>query len=224
MGRFFPPLLPLLTAALVLAGCPNEAPPPRLPEVVKETPKPAPPPPEPPPAYVLADPDAQPKGTAIALDDGAIGLLVENARMSVKGGAIRAAPDLAGSSFSGVDRVPPYLGGGFLFRTRDALYRAEVFDGPLSPIVGIPSGISRLSFGPGGALVRSNGGQRWLVEIPSGKPLPIAPLGLLDLASLPDGRVAALTEGPRLSISTDKGEHYRDRTGELGGPPTGVSV
>ncbi|MFO0762738.1 MAG: hypothetical protein U0359_40250, partial [Byssovorax sp.] len=47
---------------------------------------------------------------------------------------------------------------------------------------------------------------------------------LLDLASLPDGRVAALTEGPRLSISTDKGEHYRDRTGELGGPPTGVSV
>jgi hypothetical protein len=223
MRRLFLPLMPLLTTGLALAGCPSEAPPPRAPEV-KEVPKPAPPPPEPLPTYLLADPDAQPKGTAIALDDGAIGILAEGSRLWTKGGAVRVAGDLVGGTLSGVERIPSWLGGGFLFRTHDGLYRAETFDGPLAALVGIPSGVSRLSFGPTGALVRSNAGQRWMIGVPSGNAQAIAPVGLLDLAALADGRAAALTEGGRLSLSTDKGEHWSDRTSQLAAPPATVGI
>ncbi len=223
MGRLLLPLIPLVTAGLALAGCPSEAPPPKAP-VVKEVVKQAPPPPAPPPPYVLADPDAQPRGAAIALDDGAIGILAEGARLWTKGPALRIAGDLTQSALTSVERIPPWLGGGFLFRTHNALYRADTFDGPLAPVVSVPAGVNRVSFGPKGALLRASGGQRWMIEIPSGNLAPIAPVGLIDLASLGDGRAAAITEGARLSISTDKGERWADRTAELAGAPASVQV
>jgi hypothetical protein len=223
MGRLALPLIPLFTAGLALAGCPGEAPPPKAPEV-KEIVKAAPPPPELPPPYLLADPDAQPRGTATLLDDGAIGVLAEGARLWTKGAALRIAADLAPSALAGAERIPAWLGGGFLFRTRDALYRTETFDGALTPLISVPAGVQRVSFGPRGALLRASGGQRWMVEMPSGSPVPIAPIGLIDFAALADGRAAALCEGARLSISTDRGEHWADRTAQLAGAPASVSV
>lgn len=100
----------------------------------------------------------------------------------------------------------------------------STFDGPLAPVVSVPAGVNRVSFGPKGALLRASGGQRWMIEIPSGNLAPIAPVGLIDLASLGDGRAAAITEGARLSISTDKGERWADRTAELAGAPASVQV
>src|SRR4051812_26399524 len=122
MGLRLAPLIPLVTTAgLALAGCPGEAPPPATPVVKEAVKAPAPPPPEPPPAYVLADPDSQPRGSAIALDDGAIGLLPEGARLWPKAGAPHAASELAPAPLSSVERIPAWLGGGFLFRSHTVL-------------------------------------------------------------------------------------------------------
>ena len=41
-----------------------------------------------------------------------------------------------------VERIPAWLGGGFLFRTHNVLFRSDAFDGPLTPIVSVPSGVT----------------------------------------------------------------------------------
>ena len=124
-------------------------------------------------------------------------------------------------ALTSVDRIPSWLGGGFLFRAGGALYASEAFDGVLRPIVTIPA-VSRDALGPRGVLVRSSDGQQcWVLDLASGARVPMAPVGLLDIAALADGRAAALTEGSRLFISQDRGYYWVDvTTRELGAPPT----
>jgi hypothetical protein len=223
MRRAISFLLVGLPASLALiTGCPAEAPPPRTPRLI------APPSvevaaPAPPRSYTIADPDALPKGTAIALDGGAFGVLLDGSRVVVRGDDLRLAKDVSAARFTSVDRVPAWLGGGFIFQTGSALFASETFDGALRPVTVTPEGSSRAAFGPKSVLVRGSNGSRKLFDLASGATMPVQPLGLVDVLALADGRAAALAEGGRLLISSDHGDHWNDATASLGGAPTSLT-
>src|SRR5438067_461001 len=132
MRRLFLALPTLIGATL--AGCPHEAPAPPAAAAVegKATHDAGPAR----PSYVLADPDHLPRGSAIALEAGSLGVLVDGARIVARPGEMRTSKDLVDGHLVGVDRVPPWLGGGFLFRARDTLYLSDAFDGALRPVAG----------------------------------------------------------------------------------------
>ncbi len=222
MRRVVSILVACLPLPLVLVtGCPVEAPPPRAPQQ-GASPSVEAPPPAPPRSYTIADPEALPRGTAIAVDSGAFGVVIEGARVLVRGEDLRVAKDVTADALVAVDRVPAWLGGGFLFRTASALYASETFDGALRPITAIQESVARVSFGPKGALLRSSDGNRRMHDLVTGAPLPLAPLGLVDVLMLADGRAAALAEGGRALVSTDRGERWSDVTASLGAAPTGL--
>jgi hypothetical protein len=219
-------VIPLLIAGLPLpialvTGCPAEAPPPRAPAPIAPMSL-EPPPPVTPRSYTLVDPDALPRGTALALDAGAFGVLLDGARVIVRGDELHVAKDLTATRLLAVDRVPPWLGSGFLFQTATALYASDTFDGVLRPIAAVPEGTSRVAFGPKGALLRGKNGVRRLVDLGTGATLPMLPLGLADQLALADGRAAALVEGGRLLTTSDRGTHWTDVTPTLGGDPTSL--
>lgn len=181
-----------------------------------------------PPQYVVADPPARspaffaiPLGSAAARDRSR-GVILDGLRMVTQGASLRTAKDVAEQPLVAAYPVPKRLGGGFLFRTRTAVYLAESFDGTLKPLVAMGADISDVSFGPKGVLFRGDGGERWLVEIPSGKRLPIAPTGLVDFAALDDGRAVALAEMGRALVSTDGGATWTDVTAQLRTRPTDI--
>jgi hypothetical protein len=224
MRRAIPLLLAFLPLSLALiTGCPAEAPPPRLP-----------PAPTPPPAaaaqattprrgYSLGDPDALPRGTTIALEKDTFGAVIEGARVLVRGRGgedIHLAKGTTANAILGVDRVPAWLGGGFLFRTLNAIYTSDTFDGALRPVAALEDGVNRVSFGPKGVLVGIDDGHRHLLDLASGAALPINPPGLVDVLTLADGRAAALLEGGRLALSKDRGERWD----EVAVNPGGVAV
>jgi hypothetical protein len=156
-------------------------------------------------------------------DDGA-GVVLEGLRVVVHGVDVRAAKDVADVPIQSAWRVPARLGGGYLFRARGALYASDAFDGLLRPVVTLPADVAEVAFASKAALVRSDTGERWMIEPATGKRLPIAPAGLLDVAALDDGRAAALVEGPGLLVTTDAGEHWTDATARLRAPAKRVFV
>jgi hypothetical protein len=223
MRRAISFLLAGLPVSLALVtGCPAEAPPPRTPPPIAP-PSVEAPPAAPPRSYTIADPDALGRGTVIALDGGAFGVLLDGSRVLVRGDDLRLAKDVTAARLVSVDHVPAWLGGGFLFHTATALFASDSFDGALRPVAAIAEGSGRVSFGPKSVLVRGDDGSRRLVDLASGATKPISPLGLVDVLALGDGRVAALVEGGRLLISSDHGEHWNDATASLGGAPTGLT-
>ncbi len=171
--------------------------------------------------YTLADPDGRSAGTALALDDEGLGVVLDGARVVLSGGAVRVAPELTDRS-TRVEVVPAWLGGGFLFHGGGSVYLSPTFDGPLRPVAAVGTGLARVSFGPKGALLRGNGGERFAVALPSGARLPPSPVGLVDVAMLPDGRVAALTEGGGALVSWDRGERWTDVAPRLAAAPANV--
>ncbi len=189
-------------------------------------------PPAPPPQYVLADPPVR-SGSFFALSlgpaagagapgsappaarDRVRGVILDGLRMVAQGPSLRTAKDIAEQPLIAAHRLPKRLGGGFLFRTRNAIFLSDAFDGTLKPLIATPSDISEMSFGPKSVMLRGDGGERWIVEIPSGKRLPVAPAGLVDIAALDDGRAAALAEMGRALVSSDGGATWNDVTAQL---------
>lgn len=171
--------------------------------------------PSPPVAYVIPDPDALSPGTALAIDGGSFGAVLDGVRVVARADGTLVAGDDAATRLARVQRVPPWLGGGFLFRSNDALYASSAFDGPLRPIAAFPSAIARVSFGPKSALVRAHDQQQWVLDPTTGATLPVFLLGVVDVAALADGRAAALTDTGQLFVSTDRGDHWSDASGLL---------
>lgn len=153
-----------------------------------------------------------------------VGAIQDGLRIVASASGYRAAAETTDPPLVGGRRLPPHLGGGFLFETSNALYTSPTFDGPLRPLVTLPDEINTISFGPQGILVRGNEGGRWYVDVRTGAPAPMSPPGLVDIASLPDGRAAALTEFGFAMISTDAGAHWQDVTHQLPAAPTGLEV
>ncbi|MEP7120455.1 MAG: hypothetical protein ABJE95_06085 [Byssovorax sp.] len=223
MRRAISFLLAGLPVSLALVtGCPAEVPPPLIPRSIV-APSVEAPPVAPPRSYTIADPDALPRGTAIALDAGAFGMVLDGSRVVVRGDDLRLARDVSAARFTSVDRVPAWLGGGFVFQTSNAVFASETFDGALRPVAATPDGSTRAVFGPKSVLVRSNDGSRRLLDLATGAAAPMLPLGLVDVLALADGRAAALLDGGHLAISTDHGDHWNDATTSLGGAPTSLT-
>lgn len=214
----------VLALALPLAGCPGEI------AVTPATPSQAPPAAVVAPraqvaGYVLADPHALPSNVAVPLENGSFGVVLEGARfVTGAGGDARKASVVAEPRVTRVERVPARLGGGFLFMGSLALYRSETFDGALTPLVALPEQAAQVSFGPNGALVRGVSGQRWAFALPAWARVPMAPVGLVDIAAHGDGRALALTELGRALASTNAGEKWDDVTAKLAGAPARVAA
>lgn len=214
------PAICAIALAAGLAACGGDARAPALPPRVAEPPE-APRPTRPKlPEYALADLDARPAGTALALDQVSFGVVLDGERAVIRDGAVSVIPGATGPS-TRVEAIPSSLGGGFLFHDGKAIYRAPSFDGPLQPLIAL-GGVSRISFGPKAALIRGTTGDRWMMALPAGALTEVTPTGLVDVAMLPDGRVAAITEGGGALVSADGGATFRDVTGRLGDAPSRV--
>jgi hypothetical protein len=157
------------------------------------------------------------------------GVIIDGLRILVTAGGdapvrTRAAREITEPPLLGAERIPASLGGGFLFRSQSALYVSPTFDGPLRPLVQLPETIESVSFGPRSVLVRSNNGERWSLDPKTGAPASSSPTGLVDIAALPDGRAAALTEFGTAMVSSDNGAHWIDVTKQLPSPAAQVFV
>jgi len=175
-------------------------------------------PPEAPPQYVVGDPARPSPLTLLPIGDDAGGVIIEGQRFTLRPSGVRAAIDVADTPIQSAWHLPARLGGGYLFRARNALYRSDTFEGLLRPVVALPSDVAQVSFGPSAALVRADSGERWMIDLGTGKRLPIVPPGLLDVAALDDGRAAALVEGGALLVSGDGGAHWSDVSSRLRSP------
>jgi hypothetical protein len=181
--------------------------------------------PEPPPQYVVGDPARAGALSVLPLGPETTGVILDGTRFVVRGGQVRASRDVAdGGPLQSAWVVPKRLGGGFLFRAKDALYASDAFDGLLRPVAAFPSEVSDVWFAPRAAFVRAASGERWMVDLASGKRVAMAPAGLLEVAALDDGRAVALLEGGQLSVSTDAGDHWTDATAQLRSPAKRVFV
>jgi hypothetical protein len=178
--------------------------------------------PEPPPQYVVGDPVRPNTLTVVPVGDDAMGVVLEGVRFVLRGPTVRTSRDVVDVPLQSAWPVPARMGGGFLFRARTALYASESFEGLLRPVVALPADVADVSFAPKAALVRSEAGERWMIDPASGKRVPIAPAGLLQVAALDDGRALALVEGGQLLVSVDSGEHWADATASLRAPPKRV--
>jgi hypothetical protein len=184
-------------------------------------------PPPPPPQYVLAEPMGknQSQSSFLALGKGeGIGAIVEGLRVISSPWALRAAKEIADPMLVAVERVPPWLGGGFVFWGNKALFHSDAFDGVLTPIATLPTSIHAVSFGPKSMLVRCDNGERWAFELPSGKRAALEPQGVADVAALRDGRAIAFTDTGAVMVSSDSGARWTDVTGQLRGKPEKVFV
>lgn len=117
------------------------------------------------------------------------GVIVSGLRVSARGEQSRDVAPLSGGA-----RVPPHLGGGFLFWGSRALYAAKTFTAPLQPVFSLPTPPKKVSFGLGWALVHLADGARVAVELPSRRRAPMPVAGLADGAALVDGRAALLVD------------------------------
>jgi hypothetical protein len=222
-GRLFTLVTPVAMGAL--AACARDAAPPVTAARPAEAPAALPvPAPEAPPQYVVGDPARPSVLTLLPLGDDGNGVILEGQRFALRSAAIHAAGDVADSPILSGWRVPARLGGGFLFRAHDALYASDSFEGLLRPVVAVPAGVEQVSFASTAALIRADDGERWMVELVTGKRLPITPPGLLDVAALDDGRAAALVEGGALMVSSDAGAHWVDASHGLRSPAKRVFV
>ena len=214
------------SAGLLVGACVQEATPPvRMPSRAEAPAAPdAALPAEPPPQYVVGDPPRPTPLTLVALSDDGTGIILEGVRFVLRGSQARTSRDIGDAQLQAAWRVPAGLGGGYLFRARATLYASESFEGLLRPVVTLPTEVSSLSFGPKAVLARADSGERWMIELSTGKRLPIDPPGLLQVAALDDGRAGALVEGGQLLVSTDAGGHWKDATPSLRQPPKRVFV
>ncbi len=198
------------------------------PATVARPPEPPPPvvvaPPATPPQYVLGDPPKATPLTLVPVGPDANGVIIEGHRFLMRAGTVTEARDVSEPPVQAAWAVPSRLGGGFLFKAHDALYASATFEGLLRSVVTVPSAITHVSFGPTAVLVRAESGERWMLELSSGKRLPVAPAGLLDVAALDDGRAAALVEGGALMVSTDGGVHWTDASQGVRSPARRVLV
>ncbi|MEO8874423.1 MAG: hypothetical protein ABI461_02455, partial [Polyangiaceae bacterium] len=181
--------------------------------------------------YVLADTQGWRGGSngraavvALGGSEDGVGVIQDGLRLVSGASGIRAAAETTEPPIIGGVRMPSHLGGGFLFQTQTAIYTSPSFDGLLHPLVTLPGEIGSISFGPQGILVRGSDGQRWYVDAKTGRAAPMNPPGLVDIASLGDGRAAAIAEFGSALISIDGGTRWQDVTHQLPGPPTGVVV
>lgn len=218
--RFFVPLV-FACAAIMTVACVHEE---GRPSAIVSNERRAPVLPPPPSQYVFGDRAGGQSLLVLPLHGGAEGVVVENRRVIVARGESRLAADLAPEALHGVMKLPSRFGGGFLFWTDYAVYRAEVFDSALIPVTRTTDRIDSISLGPRSLLVRTSSGARWAFAMPKGERVPIAPLGVVDVVALDDGRALGFDDRGAVFTSQDGGEHWNDVTAQVRGRPSRVLI
>jgi len=177
------------------------------------------------PQYIVADPSSS-RGTKVVQlgREGQVGVVVERRRIVVGYGEPRVAAELTPEPLAGAERIPSRFGGGFLFWTKNTLYRAAQFDASLAPVTRLPDAIASVSFGPKTLVVRTSNGERWGISLPKGERAPILPVGVADVQALDDGRALAFTDQGMVLASVDGGEHWADVTVQVKSAPTQISI
>lgn len=168
-----------------------------------------------PPQYLVADAAGK---AVVPLDKDGVGVLVDGLRVVVAGGSMRVSKDLADPPLVAGQKVPAWMGAGFVFWSSTSIYLAETFDGPLQPAVGFPSEIDEVRFGPKYTLVRASSGQHWLVDLKTGARRPASPASVSDIAAGPEGRAVALLEFGAVRVTGDGGTTWTDVSAQLQGP------
>ncbi|MBI5531310.1 MAG: hypothetical protein HY898_01245 [Deltaproteobacteria bacterium] len=140
------------------------------------------------------------------------GILLAGMRIALRPAGAALATDVAEPYLTGGERIPAGWGGGFLFWSQNAVYASRTFLAELRPVIGTRGRVASVSFGPSFALVRQSDGDRWVWDPAVGGRGKLTPAGLVDIASVPDGRVAAVLEGGRLATSVDGGKTWKDST------------
>lgn len=167
-------------------------------------------------SYILADESGPGSSTLVPVRAGVFGVIVGKERLLASAdGEFRKAGAPAAEEFAGVRVAPSRLGGGFVFWTEGALYRADTFDGLLTPVVRLPAVIDAVTFGPKGVFVRSREGQRWSIDLRTRERLPLTPPGLQALVGSDDGRALAIDATGALHASVDGGERWTDVTATM---------
>lgn len=173
--------------------------------------------------YLVADPDGQAPTFAMVLGEGLLGAAIGRARVVMGRAEPKLAADEPAEPFAGVVRLPKRFGGGFLFWTKDDVFRADSFTGPLRPITHVPGVVSNISFAPKFILVHTENGERWAVG-PDGARVAIEPIGVVDIEGLEDGRAIAMNDQGAIFTSVDGGAHWTDATSNVKSSPRQVSV
>ncbi|GMV15094.1 MAG: hypothetical protein AMXMBFR56_33180 [Polyangiaceae bacterium] len=146
------------------------------------------------------------------------GALVSGQRIVLGGAAAtqRAAPPLVGGT-----RVPRHMGGGFLFWSANALYFAWTFLADLEPVVALDAAVDRVSFASSYVLVHSASGARQALSWPGRKRIALPVAGLIDAASLADGRSVLFVE-PDVVVSLGAGQKAWRDVSDSARPVTGL--
>jgi hypothetical protein len=141
--------------------------------------------------------------------DGQGGVLAAGIRVASDGtrSLVVAEPPLKGGA-----RLPPHLGGSFVFWSSNALFFSRSLTGRLEPLGLFPDGlqVGRASFGPDFVLLHGKDGARvaWSVTKRERARMPVP--GLLDVAAFGDGRAAMLVEPGKVLLRRAREKEFKD--------------
>jgi hypothetical protein len=157
------------------------------------------------PTYVVSA-AALPRHRALAARRDGIpqGAIIDGLRVAYPDG--RIADDVTDPPLTGGASVPAQLGGGFLFWSSAALYRAPKLLAPLEPLQASAGSIQRASFGPKLALLHESDGTRRAIELPSGRPVAMPLPGLVEIASAGPSAHLALADPARVLLARADGK------------------
>ena len=172
--------------------------------------------------YRLIPPRAERRRTPGALR--AEQRLLGGRRILESGGRVQLADTVAVDALTQGREVPGFSGGGFLFWNAKGVYRSRTLLSRLEPLATLSFTIVQASFGPGFTLLRGSDGGQLRLDGQQEAPRPRPPLGLVDVAAAPDGRVVMALEFGRYAVSLDHNVTYREVQDELGRPVHALSA
>ncbi len=143
--------------------------------------------------------------------------ILDGARLVTQHGKLERARTVAEPALVQVARIPEHLGGGYLFWNQRALYRAQTFTGELVGLTDLGTRPTRLAFGPSFALLATERGF-YSIDPKTGADKPSGISGLVDVASLADGRSVALTSVGDALVSRDAGRRWTSVRERLAAP------
>jgi hypothetical protein len=137
-------------------------------------------------------------------------------------GSMERAATPPGEALMGGVRVPDHLGGGYLFWSRQGLYHAPTFAGPLAPVARIPTNVVGVEFGPSSILLFTPSGPPHAFALEPGRPVPLSPHGVLEIAAADAEHALAFDAAGRYLATTDGGRSWTDVRAKLGAAASGL--
>lgn len=149
------------------------------------------------------------------LGSGDVGVLGFDGRRVVHHDGLVENGPVSRLGLMGAVPVPPRMGGGFLFWSHNALYRARTFLGALEPVAPLATNAITVALGHDSILVYEPNGRRTAYGLEGGGRVPMSPRGVVDIAGADDDRVVATDVTGRALASIDGGKSWKDVGADL---------